>query len=56
MSDKEPKETNNEPVIDEPVLDGATDEAPNVDPRKGDDDPGLVRDLDTHEPTVNPYG
>lgn len=49
---KEPEGT-----IDEPVLDGAEETfRGDEDPRKGDEDPALIRDLEDHEPTVNPYG
>lgn len=44
-------------TIDEPVLDGATDHSEkDVDPRKGMDDPALIRDVDTGKKTKNPYG
>lgn len=44
-------------TIDEPVLDGATDHSEkDVDPRKGMDDPALIRDVETGKKTKNPYG
>lgn len=49
--DPQPEET-----LDEPVLDGAQDEDPDVDPRKGMTDPALIRDVESGEKTVNPYG
>lgn len=53
--EQEPRDP--EHVIDEPVLDGATETFKGTeDPRKGDEDPALIRDLETHEPTTNPYG
>lgn len=46
-----------EQVVDEPVLDGATDhQDTDVDPRKGLTDPALIRDIDAEKKTVNPYG
>lgn len=69
MNDKTPKHvpanvesageaaTENEETIDEPVMDGATETFdPNADPRKGYDDPALIRHVDTGKKTTNPYG
>lgn len=54
MSDNE-KPT--EETRDEPVLEGAAETFNGgEDPRRGSDDPGLIRDLDTQKPTTNPYG
>ena len=54
MSDTEDPD---EETVDEPVLDGADETFDgDEDPRKGDVDPALIRNLETHEPTVNPYG
>lgn len=48
---KEPEET-----LDQPVMDGAMETFQgDEDPRKGDEDPALIRDLEDHEPTVHPY-
>ncbi|MBO1903083.1 hypothetical protein J4H92_14155 [Leucobacter weissii] len=56
MSEKKTPEESAE-TIDTPVLDGATDHSDDdVDPRKGDSDPALIRDTETHKKTVNPYG
>ncbi len=58
MNEKKPEGYGKEPeeTLDEPVMDGATDHSDDdVDPRKGDEDPALIRDLEEHEPTVNPY-
>jgi len=46
-----------EKTVDEPVLDGATDHShDDVDPRKGEEDPGLIRDVESGKKTTNPYG
>ncbi|GAA1587409.1 hypothetical protein ACIFOC_02512 [Leucobacter aridicollis] len=43
-------------TIDEPVLDGANEaDDPDVDPRKGMEDPQLIRDTEAERPTVHPY-
>ncbi|UOQ56759.1 hypothetical protein MUN78_13950 [Leucobacter allii] len=50
-------ETGAEGTIDAPVMDGATDHSETeVDPRKGQSDPALIRDIDAGKKTVNPYG
>lgn len=55
MSDK--KNDDPEETIDEPVLDGATDHSStDVDPRKGESDPALIRDVESGKKTKNPYG
>lgn len=61
VQDQEQREPNDresgENVIDEPVLDGATEhQDTDVDPRKGLSDPALIRDIDAEKKTVNPYG
>ncbi|MBK0422110.1 hypothetical protein JD292_08480 [Leucobacter sp. CSA2] len=49
---REPEET-----LDEPVMDGATEPFDaDADPRKGEDDPALIRDVESGKPTTNPYG
>lgn len=49
--------TTGEETLDEPVMDGATETfAPDADPRKGYDDPALIRHVDTGKKTTNPYG
>ena len=46
-----------EETLDEPVMDGATETFdPNADPRKGEDDPALIRDVESGKRTTNPYG
>lgn len=43
--------------VDSPVLDGSEDHSEgDVDPRKGMTDPALIRDIESGEKTVNPYG
>ena len=43
--------------LDEPVLNRSEEPSPaDVDPRKGLDDPALIRDPEDPHPTVNPYG
>lgn len=50
------KEHENEETINEPVLEGATETFQgDEDPRKGMDDPGLIRHPEEGEPTVNPH-
>jgi len=58
MSIREPEDENRETdeTVNEPVLDGAEDSAPDVDPRKGQSDPALIRDVESGKKTVNPYG
>lgn len=47
----------NEEPIDEPVMDGAEEDFDeDVDPRKGMDDPALIRDIESEKKTANPYG
>lgn len=47
----------NADTVDEPVLDGATEVFDgDEDPRKGDSDPALIRDIKASKKTVNPYG
>lgn len=44
-------------TLDAPVLDGAEEhDETDVDPRKGEDDPALIRDVESGKKTVNPYG
>jgi len=44
-------------TLDTPVLDGAEEHAEtDIDPRKGEDDPALIRDVESGKKTVNPYG
>lgn len=46
-----------EGTLDEPVMDGATEKFdPETNPRKGMDDPALIRDIDSGKKTINPYG
>ncbi|MBP1325679.1 hypothetical protein JOF28_000911 [Leucobacter exalbidus] len=45
-----------EETIDEPVMDGATETFNgDEDPRKGQDDPGLIRHPDEGDATPNPF-
>ncbi|MFV0434842.1 MAG: hypothetical protein ACK5LO_12770 [Leucobacter sp.] len=58
-SDEQAKsdEQNENGTIDEPVLDGADEKLEDdVDPRKGLEDPALIRDVESGEATINPYG
>lgn len=56
MNDKHNSE-DTEKTVDEPVLEGADDHSSDdVDPRKGEDDPGLIRDVESGKKTANPYG
>ena len=50
-------ETNSEQeTIDEPVMDGAHDTVDgSIDPRKGQDDPALIRHPEEADKTVAPY-
>jgi len=46
-----------EETLDEPVMDGADEKLDaDVDPRKGMEDPALIRDIDSGKKTANPYG
>lgn len=57
MSDKQEHDDKAEETIDEPVLDGADETFnPDADPRKGMEDPALIRDIESGKKTVNPYG
>lgn len=57
MSTKDTSGNKPEETIDEPVLDGATDHSDtDADPRKGDSDPALIRDIESGKKTTNPYG
>lgn len=45
-----------EETLDEPVMDGSTEEeASNVDPRKGQSDPALIRHPEKDDKTSAPY-
>lgn len=57
MNDKNGEPTEPEETLDEPVMDGAKDHSDdNKDPRKGEEDPALIRDIDSGKKTANPYG
>lgn len=44
-------------TLDEPVLEGAEEVIEeDIDPRKGQSDPALIRDVESGKKTVNPYG
>ncbi|MGO3147981.1 MAG: hypothetical protein ACTIJ6_09925 [Leucobacter sp.] len=58
MNDKTNDEQHkSEEVLDEPVMDGANDHSDDdKDPRKGEEDPALIRDVESGKKTANPYG
>ncbi|MGJ0203736.1 hypothetical protein NHL51_06210 [Leucobacter sp. gxy201] len=58
QQNREPEtDRSDEETIDEPVMDGATDHSDDdVDPRKGQTDPALIRDIESGKKTANPYG
>lgn len=50
------KKHENEETLDAPVMDGSTEEeASNVDPRKGQSDPALIRHPEKDDKTSAPY-
>lgn len=50
------KKQESEETLDEPVMDGSTEEeASNVDPRKGQSDPALIRHPEKDDKTSAPY-
>lgn len=51
------RDETSEDTLDAPVLDGAEETFDgDEDPRKGDSDPALIRDVEHHKKTTNPYG
>ncbi|GAA1617957.1 hypothetical protein [Leucobacter chromiireducens] len=56
MNEKKDPDTPSEDLIDEPVMDGATDTMDNsADPRKGQSDPALIRHPEKGDKNTAPY-
>lgn len=55
--DEHDRDSDRDETRDTPVMDGATEHFdPDADPRKGEDDSGLIRDVESGRRTTNPHG